>query len=248
MATRAPTGQTAAYLVGQSNSLLVDPAAWTEQLAAAAREADVGHVAVTHHHPDHVGGVADAAAALDCTVWARAGRVSAFEAATGVVPDRTFGADTIIPAASGVSVLDTPGHAAEHVGFVCGDEIVSGDVAVAEGSVVVGAPDGEMRAYLSTLRRLHARNPGRLHPAHGPVIDRPRDVCRRLIQHRIDRERAVARAVSDGARTIGEIVDAAYEKDISTVRDLARATVVAHVEKLVVENRLARDGHRVLPA
>jgi len=42
-------------------------------------------------------------------------------------------------------------------------------------------------------------------------------------------------------------VDAAYEKDVSDVRDLARATVRAHLEKLAVEGHVRWDGERARP-
>ncbi len=54
-------------------------------------------------------------------------------------------------------------------------------------------------------------------------------------------------AVIDGAETIGELLDEAYEKDLAGVRDLARATVRAHLGKLAVEGRVAWDGERATP-
>ncbi|WP_254273656.1 MBL fold metallo-hydrolase [Haloarcula marina] len=248
VATRAPTGETAAYLSSGPDALLVDPAARTDGLDRAVAERSVGHVAVTHHHPDHVGAVARYADETDATVWARRGRADAFEAATGIRPDRTFADGTTIPAADGVTVLDLPGHAPEHVGFVTESGVVSGDVAVAEGSVVVGAPEGDLRAYLTSLRRLYVRNPPQLLPGHGPTVDDPRATCQRLIGHRLRRERRVREAVATGARTADEVLDAAYEKDLDGVRDLARATVVAHLEKLAVEDAIAWDGRRARPS
>ena len=240
--TRAPSGETNAYVV--DGELLVDPADRTDELDGIA--ATVDHVALTHHHPDHTGGVAAYADSHDLTVWARAGREPAFEAATGVAPDRTFREGTALP--GGVTVVETPGHAPEHVAFDTGDGVLVGDLAVVEGSVVVGAPEGDMRAYLSSLRRVHARNPGRLYPGHGPVIGEPRETCRRLIDHRLDRERRVLAAVAGGAETLDAVVDTAYEKDVSAVRDLALATARAHLEKLAVEGRVRWDGERARPA
>jgi glyoxylase-like metal-dependent hydrolase (beta-lactamase superfamily II) len=235
--SRAPTGATAAYLSDGPDTLLVDPAGRTPALDGAVAAADVAHIAVTHHHPDHVGAVADYARETGATVWARRGRTDAFERATGITPDRTFAEGTAIPAGEGVTVLDLPGHAPEHVGFATDDGIVSGDVAVAEGSVVVGAPEGDMRAYLSSLRRLHVGNPGVLYPGHGPTITDPQSACRRLLAHRLRREERVRAAVAR-----------AYEKDLTGVRDLAVATVVAHLEKLAVEGRVQWDGAQALPA
>lgn len=249
--TRAWGGQTNAYVLGDSDALLVDPAARTPGLNDALDGRSVANVAVTHHHPDHVGAVEAYAREFDATLWARSGREAAFESATGTTPDRTFREGTAIPVDGGtVEVLETPGHAPEHVAFAAaegsedGREVLVGDLAVADGSVAVGTPEGDLRAYLTSLRRIHARDPPRLFPGHGPVVDDPRDTCRRLIRHRLDRERRILAAVESGAATVEAILDAAYEKDLAGVRDLARATVRAHLEKLDVEGRIEWDGHR----
>ncbi len=245
--TRAPTGVTTAYILGESDAVLVDPAGRSDALDRALEDRNVSHLALTHHHHDHTGGVAAYADAHDLTVWARAGRAADFEAATGVVPDRSFRDGAVIPAGGGVTVVETPGHAPEHAAFVAGDGLVTGDLAVAEGSVVVGAPEGDMRAYVTSLRRVHTRDPDVLYPSHGPVIEDPRATCRRLIDHRRQREQRVLAAVDDGAETLGTVVDAAYEKDITDVRDLALATARAHLEKLAVEGRVRWDGERARP-
>ena len=239
--TRAPTGRTAAHVVGDADALLVDPAAAHDRIEAALDR--IGHVAVTHHHEDHVDGVAGYAEAADATVWCRYGHEAAFEKATGIQPDRTFRDGTEIPTGDGaVVVRETPGHAPEHAAFTAGDSLVAGDLAVAEGSVVVGAPEGDMRAYLTSLRRVRGLDPERLYPAHGPAIDDPRAVCERLLRHRLDRERRVLAAVEAGNGTVAGILDAAYEKDLSGVRDLAGMTVRAHLDKLHHEGRVAWDG------
>jgi len=244
--TRSPTGETGACVLGSGPALLVDPAAATDRLDAVTAQNGVGHVAVTHHHPDHVGAVARYAERHDATVWARTGREDAFEAATGVRPDRTFHEGTTIPTGGGaVRVLDTPGHAPEHVAFAHGTTLASGDLVVAEGSVAVAAPEGDLRAYLTSLRRIHALDPDRLLPGHGPVVDEVRPTVERLITHRLDRERRVLAAVEGGARTVEAVCDGAYEKDLTGVRDLAEATVRAHLEKLAVEGQLRWDGSRV---
>ncbi|WP_416838951.1 MBL fold metallo-hydrolase [Haloferax sp. DFSO52] len=241
VATRAPTGATNAYLVSDGGErLLVDPAARTPELDALV-ETGLDHVAVTHTHSDHVGAVADYARDTGATVWCRRGREREFVAATGVEPDQTFVEGTTIPVGSGVEVLDTPGHARDHVTFVVGDDSLTGDLAVAEGSVVVGAPEGDVRAYLVALRRLHARNPDTLYPGHGPPITDSRATLARLIDHRNARESKIFDAIRAGNETPDAVTDAAYDKDISAVRDLARATVVAHIEKLAAERRVRWD-------
>lgn len=237
-----PGGTTNAYLL---DGLLVDPAARTDALDAAVDAADppVAAVAVTHAHPDHAGAVAAYAASTGATVVARAGHADRFAEATGVAPD-----ETVVPGETvgdtAVRVVDTPGHAPDHVGFAAPSRasapsaLCCGDLAVGTGSVAVAAPDGDLDAYLASLRRVRDAGYDRLLPGHGPPISDPRATCDRLIERRLARERDVLAAVEAGATDVAAVVDAAYERDVSGVRDLARATVAAHVRKLVDEGRV----------
>ncbi|MFD1565735.1 MBL fold metallo-hydrolase [Haloarchaeobius amylolyticus] len=266
VATRAPGGETNAYLVGvtpaaatdtrrrgesdREPAILVDPAARTDALDRLLETHTVDHVLVTHTHPDHVGAVDAYAAATDATVWARDGRTDRFRDATGCDPDRTFTPGTTIPLGDErIRILDAPGHAPDHVALEAGrgGPILCGDCAVREGSVVVGAPEGDMRAYVSTLRRLWAIDPPALYPGHGPAIETPRTTLERLLTHRAERERRIREAATAGADTVAEILETAYDKDLTGVRDLARATAVAHLEKLAVEDRVPWDGRRASP-
>jgi ribonuclease/clavin/mitogillin len=240
--TLAEHGTTNAYLVGD---LLVDPAGRTDDLDAAVERRDPDHLLVTHAHPDHVGAVADFAAGR--TVWAAAGHADRFERTTGVAPDRTLGDGDPVPGVEGGTVLATPGHAPDHLALAVDGGVLTGDLVVAAGSVVVGADEGDLQAYLTSLRRLHARDPGRLYPGHGPEIADARAEISRLVDHRLDRERRVLAAVRDGARTPDEVVDAAYDKDLTGVREYARSTVVAHLRKLAVEGDVDWDGERAAP-
>ncbi|GAB7010646.1 MBL fold metallo-hydrolase [Halorubrum trueperi] len=227
--------------------------------------AGVDAIAVTHTHPDHVGAVAEYADLTGATVFAHADHVDRFADATGIDPDGTF-RDGDPVGGAGVRAFETPGHAPDHVAFAAevaveepgtprdgtadGDsddgnephrELVCGDLAVAEGSVAVGAPDGDLRNYLASLERVRDAGFDRLRPGHGPPIDDPDAVCRRLIDHRLSRERAVLDAVAGGANDVDAVLSCAYEKDLTGVEDLARATVVAHLEKLVAEGEIGGE-------
>lgn len=250
VASRVPAGATNAYLLGEDPAVLVDPAARTDDLDRLVADRSVEHILVTHAHGDHVGAVTAYADETGATVWARYGRADRFREMTGRDPDRTFRPGTTISLGeSRLRVHEASGHAPDQVGLEAGQggPIVCGDCAVLEGSVVVGAPEGDMRAYVSTLRRLWALDPPTLYPGHGPGIDEPRETLERLLAHRRRRERKVLAAVENGARDTDSILEAAYEKDLTGFRDMAAATVVAHLEKLDVEGRLEWDGERAHP-
>lgn len=244
--TRAPHGETNAFLAGDP-AVLVDPATRAPALDSAVSERDVAHVAVTHTHPDHVGAVAHYASETDATVWCRAGRERAFESATGLEPDRTYVDGTPLED-TGVVAMETPGHAPEHTAFVLEDDAVVGDLLAADGSVFVGTPDGDMRAYFVSLRRLLTGGFEHMYPAHGPPVTPSEPRVRAVIAHRQERERRIEVAVVEsGARTVDEILALAYEKDLTGLEDLAARTVRAHLEKLAVEDRVSWDGSRAEP-
>ncbi|MFB6168611.1 MAG: MBL fold metallo-hydrolase [Haloferacaceae archaeon] len=232
-----PTESVNAYLHDPPDgpALLLDPGVDDPTLTAALDGVDVGHVALTHAHPDHAGALARVAAATDATVCAAAGHEDRFRAATGVAPDRRL---TDGDRVAGTRVLATPGHAPDHLAFLADAGAACGDLAVASGSLSVAAPDGDVRAYLRSLRRLRLRDPSRLFPGHGPVVDDPRETIDRLYDHRRDRERQVLAAVQAGARDPDETVDGAYDAELGPLRAQARATVVAHLEKLAAEGRV----------
>jgi len=247
--TRAPGGETNAYVVGEREGVLIDPAARSPDLDRAVETRGVTDVLVTHTHPDHVGGVSAYASSADVAVWAHAEYRERFVRATGVEPDRTFEDGTRIESGERtLTVLETPGHAPDHVALASEEDVLVGDLAVATGSVAVTAGEGDVNQYLASLRRLREMDPRRLLPAHGPVIDEPERTLTRLIDHRLEREQRVRVAVRGGARDIETVTDAAYEKDICTVRDLAEGTVAAHLEKLAAEGALTWDGKRAEPA
>lgn len=237
--------KTNAYLVGETDALLVDPAARTPELDDTIASSEVEHLALTHTHPDHVGGVAEYAEVLDVTVWSLAGREDQFERTTGVTPDRTFRGGTHI---GNTTVIETPGHGSDHVSFVAGPDLVSGDVVFDSGSVVI-ATDGDLRAYLTTLRRLLMRDYEQLLPGHGPTVTSPEATIRRLIRHRLEREDEIRDiTTASGPVTLDEVVTAVYGRSIEEVHRFAVLTIRAHLRKLAVEGDISWDGERAIPA
>jgi glyoxylase-like metal-dependent hydrolase (beta-lactamase superfamily II) len=241
--TIATTDQTNVYLVDSDEPLLIDPAARHSKVDAAIADCQPAHITATHCHPDHIAGLTAYAFETDATVWSCVGYENRFAQSTGVYPARTFrDGHTVGPA----TVIETPGHASDHTAFEVDLEdgrtaIITGDLVVEEGSVVVGGPDADMAAYLDSLRRIREREPDVLYPGHGPVIDDPIGAIDRLVSHRAAREQSILDVMANSAEEVDEIVDRAYDKDISEVYELARKTVIAHIRKLDSEGRVRWD-------
>ena len=185
-------------------------------------------VLVTHTHVDHAPLANPLAAALD---------VPAYGYATGpeFEPDRTIMDGDRIPfGTTQLEVLYTPGHADDHVCFALGDALFTGDHIKGGSSVMVE----NMSPYLRSLERLQGHQWNRLYPGHGHEIDTPAEVIAEYIDHRLDREAEIVSALTDGASTVGGIVEVVYRDIDTALHSLAAYTVVAHLRKLAEEGRV----------
>jgi hydroxyacylglutathione hydrolase len=109
-------------------------------------------ILITHHHPDHVGGVTSLASRGDVPVWG-----PARERIPGRTTALTEGDQVTIEALDGLSleVFDVPGHTAGHIAYYGGGMLFAGDALFAGGCgrLFEGTP-GQMRASLAKLRSL----------------------------------------------------------------------------------------------
>ena len=128
-----------------------------------------------------------------------------------------------------------PGPSAKNVGFVLEEErmLLSGDLIVDRGSVALNPPpDGDMAAYLASLESLKKLRLKRIAPAHGYVIEDPKPVIQQYIDHRLEREEHILKALGSGTMRVEEVVAAVYGEIDPDLADLATNNVHAHLIKL----------------
>ncbi len=224
------------WLVGRDPCWIVDPGPALDAhvaavLAEAQRRGGAGAIVLTHDHGDHCG----AAEAVRAGAGAEVG-AARWEGADVRLAD----GDVVGP----LQVVATPGHATDHLAFVCGDVCFTGDAVLAQSSVFVAPDPGALRGYLAALERLRALHLDLLCTGHGPPVTDPAALLDRYLAHRRDRERRLVVALDDGLRGIDELLDRVWADAPPSLRLAATATLAAHLGKLDEEGRLPEDVER----
>lgn len=250
--TLPPASHTNCYLLGHSESVLIDPGSpfdlEIERLAEALEilqeeGRELVGIWLTHHHPDHIGGVTALRQQLDLPVSAHPETVERLRA-IGISVDHhlsdeqriVLGGEVEFP----VRVLHTPGHARGHLCFY--DEthgsLLAGDLVAGIGTIVIDPPDGDMGDYLESLRRVRELAPRTLFPSHGPVTVDATGKLDALIEHRLWREERVLETWKSGEREPAVIRSRVYDDIPEIAHPLANRQVIAHLRHLKATGRL----------
>jgi glyoxylase-like metal-dependent hydrolase (beta-lactamase superfamily II) len=229
------------YLVGEVEPLLIDVAPWVEEnvrrvtTALAPAGGRLAGILLTHIHPDHVGGAQAAREAMDVPLAVHRSRAGFVFGGHPIVPERLLEhGDEIAYAGGRLRAVHTPGHESGHCCYYDPDRrwLFTGDLILGQGTVVVAPPDGDMIAYLASLRALLALDLSCIYPGHGPAIERPYEKINEYLEHRAMRERQILAALEAGVATIPEIVARLYAEIHPALHGAAALTVRAHLGKL----------------
>jgi glyoxylase-like metal-dependent hydrolase (beta-lactamase superfamily II) len=212
------------------------------EAALAERGARCVAVLVTHHHGDH----AEAALPWGARFAVPVGAADPQVAGPG---GRVLAAgDQLVLAGTTIGVVATPGHTADHVAFrLDSGAVLVGDHVLGRGTSVVTHPEGDVVAYLESLRRVHDLGPSALYCGHGPELtEDPGAVLEYYLAHRAFREAQVLAALADGPRTVEELVAGIYAEVPREVWPAATQSTRATLAKLTAEGRVeAAPGGRV---
>lgn len=245
--TLPPAATTNTYVLGTSEVVVVDPGSpYPEAIDAlvlalhdleSADGRKVGAIWLTHHHPDHIGGVERLRAALDVPVAAHSLTAERI-AGAGIRVDRelqdgervVLGGDPPFP----VRVLHTPGHARGHLAFYdeTGGSLLGGDLTAGVGTIVVDPPEGDMDTYLDSLDRIRDLGATTLFPSHGPPTVSVREKLTEYADHRLWREGLILDAWNEGIQEREILVRVVYDDVPEQAYPLAARQLEAHLIRL----------------
>src|SRR3954470_22419951 len=174
------------YVVGRDPAVVIDPgpddAGHIEAVRKAAEaRGGIGTVLLTHDDADHLAGVEP----------------------LGVEPARPADGETV----AGLTVLATPGHAAEHLSFLALDDgglaCFCGDLILCQGSTIVGPREfgGSLADYMESLRKLQKLELTVLYPGHGPEIADPQGKIAQYNAHLEGGGERLVAALAQGQRS-----------------------------------------------
>lgn len=243
----------------QGPVIVVDPGPEDASHLAAIRAAapyGISVILLTHWHHDH----SDLAPALSEATGAPVRAVDASLVRGGavrggaddsLVREGTVLADREVIQAPGVEVLVrlTPGHTADSVCFlVTASEtyLLTGDTVLGRGTTVITRPDGDLRAYLTSLDLLSSlvgdHAVAKILPGHGARVRNPLEVLDAYRRHRHDRLDQVRAALAAGDTTVGEVVARVYADVDPAVLGAAGQSVAAQLDYLADERGAHSEG------
>ena len=226
------------YLLGVNAVAVLDPGPVIDDHLARIQEvagAAIRWILVTHTHPDHSPGAAALAEATGAELLGQ-------PAPDGYHQDKTFTPGRILNDGDRLNVdglqieaIHTPGHASNHLCFLETELnwVFTGDHVIDGSTVVINPPDGNMKHYIESLRRLRELDCAALAPGHGELIDDPQRVIDWIIEHRLEREAKVAAALAANPDlTTRELVPHVYKDVDEKLYGWAERSLLAHLLKL----------------
>jgi glyoxylase-like metal-dependent hydrolase (beta-lactamase superfamily II) len=249
---------TGTFVVGQGTVAVIDPGpadpAHIAALLAALKGETVSHILITHTHMDHSPAAPAVQAATGAQIIGCAPLVlsddgpradAGFDAS--YAPDKVMAeGDSIAGPGWTLTAVATPGHTSNHLCYALAEEkaLFTGDHVMGWSTTVVAPPDGDMAAYMVSLRKLIDRDDVIYHPTHGEPVTDPQRFVRGLVTHRKQRETQILNRLGEGPQAIAALVAAMYAAVDPRLHPAAGRSVLAHLIDLQARGLVVAEADR----
>ena len=234
------------YLVGGGAAnewAAIDPGPLDDrhvEAVLAAAPGPIRWVFVTHTHHDHSPATVMLAARTGAAVLGRLPDHPEWQDASFTPGTRLVGSERFaLTDGATLRAIHTPGHASNHLCYLLEEErlLFTGDHVMQASTVVINPPDGDMAAYIDSLRSLTELDLDWLAPGHGFLMAAPREAMESIITHRLAREAKVLAAVREiGPASAEALLTRVYADVPLRLHPMALRSLTAHLLKL------RRDG------
>ncbi len=155
------------------------------------------------------------------------------------------GGDTVKLPGACIGVVATPGHCSDHLAFrLESGTVLVGDHILGRGTSVITYPEGDLLAYLDSLRRVRDLGPDALYPGHGPEMrDDPLAVIEYYLAHRQFREQQILAALGGEPLGVRAIVEARLRRHRPRIARRRRAGPRGPPWKMRAEGTVMIDRH-----
>jgi len=230
------------YLIGGGATnewAVIDPGPLDDdhvEAILAAAPGPIRWIFATHTHSDHSPASVPLKARTGAVVHGRVPDHQEWQDAS-FAPDvhLTGGERFELPGDSTLHAIHTPGHASNHICYRLEEErlLFTGDHVMQLSTVVINPPDGDMAAYVASLRALAELELDWLAPGHGFLMDRPKRAMEGIVAHRLRREaKLVAAMQALGPSDEKALLARVYDDVRPQLHAMALRSLRAHLYKL----------------
>ena len=230
------------YLIGNDELAVLDPGPAIPEHIEAILQAGGGRIrwiVCTHTHPDH------------SPAWQAIAEATGAEVIGALPADDMFQDETFTPSKElqhddvlrtpefTLRAVHTPGHVSNHYCFFLEEEqmLFAGDHIMNGSTVVIVPPSGNMKAYIESLQLLLKYPLKYIAPGHGDVMENSAAVVEWLVNHRLQREAKVLKGLQNlKSASLDELVAVVYDDVDTSLHQMAKLSLQAHLIKLEAEN------------